>query len=99
MKIADLKVEQLENAANMLRAIAHPVRIAILSILEDGSEKTVSEIHTKLNIGQAAASHHLGVLKDKGVLLSRRDGRQIFYTLRHESLRNIIDCISKCTVS
>jgi len=96
MKIENLKPEQLEQVSNMLKAIAHPMRIAILSFLEDGAKLTVTEIHEKLQIEQSTASHHLGIMKDKGVLSSRREGKNTFYFLRHEQLSNIIDCISKC---
>ncbi len=95
--IEDLKIEQLEAAANMLKAIAHPLRIAILSFLEDGKQMTVSEIHQKLNIEQSTTSHHLGILKDKGVLTSRREGKNTFYMLKHHSLSHIIECVSRCT--
>ena len=50
MVINELTVEQLETAANMLKAIAHPTRIAILNFLEDGQKRTVTEIHEKLQI-------------------------------------------------
>lgn len=96
MKIETLKPEQLEQVSNMLKAIAHPMRIAILSFLEDGAKLTVTEIHEKLQIEQSTASHHLGIMKDKGVLSSQREGKNTFYFLRHEQLSNIIDCISKC---
>ena len=68
MKLKDLDLIQLEQAANMLKAIAHPMRIAILSYLEDGKRLTVTEIHELLNIEQSTTSHHLGILKDKGCL-------------------------------
>ena len=75
MKLQSLKPEQLESASNMLKAIAHPMRIAILSFLEDGRKLTVTEIHELLNIEQSTTSHHLGIMKDKGVLSSQRDGK------------------------
>jgi len=98
MKLKDLELTQLEQAANMLKAIAHPMRIAILSFLEDGKELTVTEIHELLNIEQSTTSHHLGILKDKGVLASKRDGKNTFYFLKHQRLSNIVECVSKCTV-
>lgn len=96
IKIKDLDAEMLEKAANMLKAIAHPMRVAILSLLEDGKSLSVTEIHQMLDIEQSTTSHHLGILKDKGVLSSRREGKNTFYFLKYESLRNIIDCVSKC---
>lgn len=99
MKVSELNPEQLDRAANMLKAIAHPMRIAIMSLLEDGEKLSVTEIHQKLNIEQSTASHHLGILKDKGVLGANRDGKNTFYYLKHEKLKNIINCITHCSVS
>jgi DNA-binding transcriptional ArsR family regulator len=96
MAINDLTAEQLEKAANMLRAIAHPMRFAILSFLEDGKKRTVTEIHEKLSIEQSTASHHLGILRDKGVLMATRDGKNAYYHLKHNKLSTLIDCISSC---
>jgi DNA-binding transcriptional ArsR family regulator len=98
MGITELDIEMLEKAASMLKAIAHPMRIAIIRLLENGDKKTVTEIHNVLNIEQSTTSHHLGILKDKGVLASKRDGKNTYYFLKHDSLKNIITCVSKCTV-
>lgn len=98
MDIKDLTIEQLEAAANMLKAIAHPMRIAILNYLDDGKKLTVTEIHELLKIEQSTTSHHLGILKDKGVLCSKREGKNTFYFLKHENLSNIVNCVSKCTI-
>ena len=96
MEIKDLSTEQLEKAANMLKAIAHPMRIAILSFIEEDKKLTVTEIHKLLNIEQSTTSHHLGILKDKGVLASKREGKNTYYFLKHNTLRQIIECVSKC---
>ena len=96
MEISDLTPEQLDKAANMLKAIAHPMRIAILKHLDEGKRLTVTEIHELLNIEQSTTSHHLGILKDKGVLTSQREGKNTYYFLKHDTLSNIVDCISKC---
>lgn len=98
MRFEELTVEQLEVAANMLKAIAHPMRIAILGFLEDGKKMTVTEIHEKLQIEQSTTSHHLGILKDKGVLCSKREGKNTYYYLKHQRLGNIVECVSKCAI-
>ncbi len=97
MELHTLKPEQLEAASSMLKAIAHPMRIAILSYLDKGQKLTVTEIHEKLKIEQSTTSHHLGIMKDKGVLSSKRDGKNTYYFLRHEQLNHIVECIGKCT--
>jgi DNA-binding transcriptional ArsR family regulator len=97
MNIKELDADRLEMAANMLKAIAHPLRIAMLKHLEGGKKLTVTEIHELLGIEQSTASHHLGILKDKGVLCSKRDGKNILYYLKYDMLSQIIDCLEKCT--
>ena len=96
MKINNLTPDQLEKAANMLKAIAHPMRIAVISFLEEGKKLTVTEIHELLNIEQSTTSHHLGILKDKGVLSSKREGKNTYYFLKHNNLRQIVECVSQC---
>lgn len=91
-----LNPENLEKAAGMLKAIAHPMRISIIGCLEDGQKLTVTEIHKQLKIEQATASHHLGILRDKGVLSSKREGKNIYYFLRHETLKALLTCVSGC---
>lgn len=97
-KVNQLKIEQLEQAASMLKAIAHPMRIAILNLLEDGNRMTVTEIHERLGLEQSTASHYLGILKDKGVLSSKREGKNTFYFLKNDSLSKIMECLNKCTM-
>jgi DNA-binding transcriptional ArsR family regulator len=96
MEFKELNPESIERAASMLRAIAHPIRISILGYLEDGKKRTVTEIHKQLRIEQSTASHHLGILKDKGVLASKREGKNTLYYLKHEILKTILSCIGSC---
>jgi DNA-binding transcriptional ArsR family regulator len=96
MEQKSLDPETLEKVAGMLRAMAHPVRIAIVNYLEDGKKRTVTEIYKQLGIEQAAASHHLVILKDKGVLTSRREGKNILYFLKHDKLKNILNSAGEC---
>lgn len=97
VEIKVLDANRLDTAANMLKAIAHPMRIAILKHLEGGRKLTVTEIHELLGIEQSTTSHHLGILRDKGVLCSKREGKNTFYYLKHEILSQIVDCLESCT--
>jgi DNA-binding transcriptional ArsR family regulator len=96
MEFKELNPASLERAAAMLKAIAHPVRITIVGYLEDGEKRTVTEIHKQLGIEQSTASHHLGILKDKGVLASKRDGKNTWYFLKYQNLKTILNCVSSC---
>jgi DNA-binding transcriptional ArsR family regulator len=97
VEIKKLDAERLETAANMLKAIAHPMRIAILKFLQGGKRLTVTEIHELLDIEQSTTSHHLGILRDKGVLCSKRDGKNTYYYLKYDVLSQIVDCLETCT--
>ncbi len=93
----ELDQNRLETAASMLKAMAHPMRIAILKHLEGGKRLTVTQIHELLGIEQSTTSHHLGILRDKGVLCARREGKNTFYFLKYEILSQIVDCLESCT--
>ena len=96
MDLKNIEPEDLERAAGILKAMAHPVRISILNALESGNSLTVTEIHSILGIEQSAASHHLGIMKEKGVLVSRREGKNIYYSLRNEKLKDMLFFLSYC---
>lgn len=92
----EIEVEKVEKASSMMKAIAHPLRLAILGHLSEGDECTVSEIHFLLNIGQSTASHHLGIMKDKGILVSRREGKNKIYRIKNPDLKKLVECINVC---
>jgi len=96
MEIKNINPDNLEKAAGMLKAIAHPVRISIIGCLEPGKRKNVTEIHNLIGIEQSTASHHLGILKDKGVLGSKREGKNTYYFLKHETIVTLLNCIGDC---
>jgi DNA-binding transcriptional ArsR family regulator len=93
-----LDIQKLETAASRLRAMAHPMRIAIIELLTESQKLTVTEIYEHLGIEQASASHHLNILKNKGLLDSKREGKTILYSLRAQALTNVIDCINQCAM-
>ena len=98
MKKIKLDIEKLEMAASKLRAIAHPMRIAIIDLLTANSKLTVTQIYERLNLEQASASHHLNILKNKGLLDSKRDGKMIYYSLKQSHLSDVIGCIDRWDV-
>ena len=97
MQNSSFNPDKLNRASIILKAMAHPLRVAILNLLSENKKLTVTEIHTKLNIEQSVTSHHLGILKDKGVLCSERNGKNSFYYLQNDNLKHIINCLNKCT--
>ncbi|MBU1368329.1 MAG: metalloregulator ArsR/SmtB family transcription factor [Bacteroidetes bacterium] len=96
LEITEQSIQKLEKVAGRLRAIAHPVRLAIIEMLSLTPKMSVTEIYLKLDIEQAAASHHLNIMKNKGVLEAKRDGKKIYYSLQNTILSDIITCINQC---
>jgi DNA-binding transcriptional ArsR family regulator len=76
--------------AEVFQALAHPTRIAILELLRDG-ELPASRLIGKLGIEQANASQHLAVLRAKRIVMNRKSGNQVFYSLRNPLLNQVLD--------
>jgi DNA-binding transcriptional ArsR family regulator len=92
----NIDLSKLEAASETLKAIAHPIRISIVGLLDDDTQLSVTEIYEALDIEQAVASHHLSILKNKDVLISNRVGKKCFYKLKFPQLSQIITCIETC---
>ncbi len=84
------------NAVNMLKVIAHPVRLAIVDVLTVDEKLTILQIQELLNLEQAVASQHITLMEDKGVLISEKVGRNKFVSLRFPNMKNIITCLENC---
>lgn len=84
-----------EFKAGIFQALANPTRIAIVELLRDEGEVSVARIHESLNIEQANASQHLAVLRNKSIVLARKEGNQVFYRLRDKVLGQVLDLLRK----
>ncbi len=83
----------LERTASSLKAIAHPVRLAMIDLLKDGKRLNVTQIYSALGLEQAVASQHLSILKEKDLLDSKRQGKHSYYYLKHSCVVEVIDLI------
>ena len=90
----ETKYKILESAAECLRTIAHPCRLRIIEILLK-EERPVGELAEACNIPSHMASEHLRLLKDRGLLKSRREGRKVFYVVAEPMLEMIINCVGR----
>ncbi|MCX7897350.1 MAG: metalloregulator ArsR/SmtB family transcription factor [Rhodocyclaceae bacterium] len=70
--------EQVETAARALKAISHPLRLKILCVLGD-KEICVQDIVDAVGTSQSNISQHLAILRDKGVLATRKDANRVYY--------------------
>lgn len=83
----------LDTTARMLRCLGHPVRLQILDLLERRGEATVTEIHEGLAIEQAVCSQHLSLMRDKGILLRRKEGVNVLYRLGDPRALKVLACL------
>lgn len=87
---------KLERVANILKTIAHPMRLSIVHLLEKNPRLTVTEICETLNSEQSLTSHHLQTMRLNGVLSVQREGRCMYYSLKRIEVSRLIECIEKC---
>ncbi len=80
----------LELKAKTFKVFADPTRLKILETLREG-ERNVSSIMEKLGLKQSTVSQHLRMLKDCGVVASRKEGREIYYRLKTDKVTKILD--------
>jgi DNA-binding transcriptional ArsR family regulator len=80
--------------ASVFRALAHPTRIAILETLRDG-ELSAGALLERLKIEQANLSQHLAILRGKQIVVNRKEGNQVFYSLRNPVLIEVLDIMRR----
>lgn len=81
-----------ELQAKTLKALAHSRRLEIVQLLQD-QELPVTDIHEMLDLPQANVSQHLMVLKDAGILKTRKAGKQVYYKVASPVFFNAINCL------
>ncbi len=84
-----------EKESEVLKALGHPVRLRIVTglLLED--ECNVNKIVDKLKIPQSTISQHLGILKSRGIIKSRKDGVRTCYSIIDDRVRRILGILEK----
>lgn len=79
--------------AEVCKTFGHPKRLMIISTLRDG-EIPVSELSEATGIDPSNLSQHLHILRDKGLVRTRREGTKIFYKLSHPNIVKALDLMS-----
>lgn len=86
-------LESLEEATECLRTLAHPHRLRMVEMLLQ-EDFTVGELAEACGIPSHMASQHLGLMRDRGLLSSRRECRRIYYEIAEEGLESIMACVA-----
>ncbi|HMF52003.1 MAG TPA: metalloregulator ArsR/SmtB family transcription factor [Candidatus Saccharimonadales bacterium] len=80
--------------ADFFQALAHPTRIAIVEQLRNG-ELSAGAVIERLGVEQANVSQHLGVLRAKNILVNRKAGNQVFYSVRDPIIIEVLDLMRR----
>jgi ArsR family transcriptional regulator len=80
--------------AEFFQALAHPTRIAIVDLLRDG-ELSAGALIERLGVEQANASQHLTVLRAKHIVVNRKVGNQVFYSVRDRLILEVLDVMKR----
>ncbi|GGE61259.1 ArsR/SmtB family transcription factor [Priestia taiwanensis] len=81
--------EMQQFKADFFKALSHPLRIHILELLSEG-EKSVNEIQSILNKDGSAVSQQLSVLRSKNIVVGKKDGKRVLYSLRDPMIMNLL---------
>ncbi len=81
---------ELTAAAERLRRAGHPLRLALIGLLQAPSGICVCALAAALDAEQATVSRHLRILKDGGLVRARRDGANVFYSLDEENAATLL---------
>ena len=80
--------------ADFFQALSHPTRIAILELLRDG-QLSAGALIERLGVEQANASQHLTVLRAKHIVVNRKVGNQVFYSVRDQLILEVLDTMRR----
>lgn len=86
----DMTIYNLQ--ANISKTLANPIRLAILHALRDG-EKSVNELTDLLGISQSNLSQHLALMRQMGILKTRKQGTSIFYSVTNSKINQACDMV------
>jgi ArsR family transcriptional regulator len=87
-----LPTANISRAVRCLKALAHPTRLAILCLLRNG-ERTVCDLQAQLGCTQSNVSQHLGIMREREILTSRRESNQMYYAVKNEKMFHLLDLV------
>ena len=79
-------VERLQYSADVLYALAHPLRLRILEFIDQNGKINVNRIYRSLNIEQSITSQHLRILRLAGIVNAEKDGKYMHYSIQYNIL-------------
>jgi len=94
MNLSEDQFQLIESKAELLKTLGHPIRLAIIGLLNHSEKLTVTEIFTKLELEQSVVSHHLRLLKTCKALNLTKAGKHSHYYIADDAVRQIYSALS-----
>ncbi|MBL7775404.1 MAG: helix-turn-helix transcriptional regulator [Saprospiraceae bacterium] len=90
-----LNADHLQVSTDILRALAHPLRLHMIRTLLDQQPLNVHTLYTLLNIEQSVASQHLRILRNAGLVYTQRKGKYVEYLVQSEQLNKALSVAAR----
>ncbi len=90
----NINKEKLQTSAEILRALAHPLRMKILYFIDQNGTINVNKIYNTLKLEQSITSQHLRILRLAGLVETQRDGKFIHYKIEYPKIANAVKAIN-----
>lgn len=96
MRKAKVKInsDSLQNSSEILRALAHPLRMQILEFIDKHKTINVNKIYNTLKLEQSITSQHLRILRLAGVVDTHREGKYIHYSINYNKIDHVVSSIN-----
>jgi ArsR family transcriptional regulator len=85
--------DKLQVSSDILRALAHPLRMKILEFIDENETINVNKIYNTLKLEQSITSQHLRILRSAGLVDTIREGKFIHYKVDYDKLANAVKAI------
>jgi DNA-binding transcriptional ArsR family regulator len=92
-----IDTELLKKSRRVLRAINHPLRQQIIQLIHASERMIVTEIYYKLKLEQSVASQHLAILRRENIVIAKREGKFIYYSVNYQRIKEIEENSRKIT--
>ena len=86
--------EKLQESSEILRALAHPLRMKILEFIDKHKTINVNKIYNTMKLEQSITSQHLRILRVTGIVETKRNGKFIHYSIDYSKLANVLKAIN-----
>ena len=85
--------EMLEDSSEILRALAHPLRMKILEFIDKHKTINVNKIYNSMKLEQSITSQHLKILRTTDIVITERDGKFIHYSVNYPKLTSVLKAV------